>query len=161
MPKSRQGTGARVPAARLLRRFAQHALAPAATCALLAAAIFLPYLGAVGLWDPWETHYGEVARQMVVRGDLVHPYWERGWFFSKPPLTMWLSVPALWLTGADALDGVLSRYTEWGMRLPFALLAILAVTGLAYAVTRLASRVAGLVAGLSLATMPLFFFVAR
>ena len=25
---------------------------------------FLAFLGTLGLWDPWETHYGEVARAM-------------------------------------------------------------------------------------------------
>src|SRR5215207_5831619 len=62
----------------------------ALTAALLAALLFIPYLGAVGLWDPWETHYGEVAREMIQRNDYVYPYWETSWFFSKPPLTMWM-----------------------------------------------------------------------
>ncbi|MFT3710377.1 MAG: glycosyltransferase family 39 protein [Archangium sp.] len=67
---------------------------------LLASAIFLPYLGAVGLWDPWETHYGEVAREMIQRNDYVHPYWENAWFFSKPAFTMWMQ--AVGLQAADA-----------------------------------------------------------
>ncbi len=66
---------------------------------LLASAVFLPYLGAVGLWDPWETHYGEVAREMVQRRDYVHPYWENAWFFSKPAFTMWMM--AAGMQGAD------------------------------------------------------------
>ncbi len=66
---------------------------------LLASAVLLPYLGAVGLWDPWETHYGEVAREMVQRNDYVHPYWENAWFFSKPAFTMWMQ--ALGLQAAD------------------------------------------------------------
>ena len=49
-----------------------------------AALVFLPWLGAVGLWDPWEPHYAEVARQMIVRDDYVYPYWESAYFFSKP-----------------------------------------------------------------------------
>jgi 4-amino-4-deoxy-L-arabinose transferase-like glycosyltransferase len=57
---------------------------------VLAALIFLPWLGAVGLWDPWETHYAEVAREMIERGDFLHPHWEKSYFFSKPVLTMWL-----------------------------------------------------------------------
>ena len=60
------------------------------TAIVLGSLIFLPYLGAVGLWDPWETHYGEVAREMVERDDFIHPHWEKDWFFSKPALTMWL-----------------------------------------------------------------------
>ena len=57
---------------------------------LLASAVLLPYLGAVGLWDPWEVHYGEVAREMIQRNDYVHPFWENAWFFSKPAFTMWM-----------------------------------------------------------------------
>jgi 4-amino-4-deoxy-L-arabinose transferase-like glycosyltransferase len=57
---------------------------------LFASLVLLPYLGAVGLWDPWETHYGEVAREMIQRNDYVHPYWENAWFFSKPVFTMWM-----------------------------------------------------------------------
>ncbi len=33
----------------------------AAFAAALGGLLLIPYLGAVGLWDPWETHYGEVA----------------------------------------------------------------------------------------------------
>lgn len=77
--------------------------------------VFLPYLGAVGLWDPWETHYGEVAREMVERNDFIHPHWEKDWFFSKPALTMWMQAvgmlagsrgPAVPLLLALALLGV-------------------------------------------------------
>ncbi len=32
---------------------------------LLLAMLFLPNVGAFGLWDPWETHYGEVTLNMV------------------------------------------------------------------------------------------------
>lgn len=65
---------------------------------ILATAVFIPRLGAVGLWDPWETHYGEVAREMIQRRDYVHPFWENAWFFSKPAFTMWMQ--ALGMQGA-------------------------------------------------------------
>jgi 4-amino-4-deoxy-L-arabinose transferase-like glycosyltransferase len=127
----------------------------------LAALLFLPFLGAVGLWDPWETHYGEVARMMVARRDYVYPFWENAWFFSKPPLTMWLQ--ALGMNVVGALDGAgeLGRYTEWGMRMPFALLSITAVVLLSLAVSRVVSRRAGLATGFVLATMPLYFLLTR
>lgn len=129
--------------------------------AAIAALVFLPWLGAVGLWDPWETHYSEVGRQMWARGDFIHPYWEKGWFFSKPPLTPWLAAFGLWVAGATSTSGEMPRYTEWCIRLPFALLAISAVSLLSHAVSRLASRAAGIACGLALSTMPLFFFTAR
>jgi len=65
-----------------------------------ASLMFLPMLGAVGLWDPWETHFAEVGRTMMVKHDWVAPWWERVWFYSKPPLVMWLTNIGLWLSGA-------------------------------------------------------------
>ena len=76
------------------------AMRAALVAALLGSLVLLPYLGAVGLWDPWETHYGEVAREMVQRNDYVHPYWENAWFFSKPVFTMWMMA-----TGMQGADG--------------------------------------------------------
>nr|WP_240487205.1 glycosyltransferase family 39 protein [Hyalangium minutum] len=127
----------------------------------LSLGVFLPYLGAVGLWDPWETHYGEVARMMVVRRDYVFPWWENAWFFSKPPMTMWMQ--ALGIQVVDALRGTgeLGRYTEWGMRTPFALLSAAAVTLLSLAVSRVVSVRAGLATGFVLVTMPLYFLLTR
>ena len=128
--------------------------------ALFAALVFIPWLGSVGLWDPWETNYSEVGRSMLERGDLIHPWWEHAWFFSKPPLTPWLAALGLWVIG-DNGHGELPRYAEWGIRIPFALLAIGAVALLSHAVSRLASRTAGLGCGVVLSTMPLFFFTSR
>ena len=133
------------------------ALATAAFAALL----FVPYLGAVGLWDPWETHYGEVGREMVQRRDYVFPFWENAWFFSKPPLTMWMQALGMQVVGSLRTEGALGLYTEWGMRLPFALLSIAAVSLLSLAVARVVSLRAGLATGFVLATMPLYFLLTR
>ena len=35
--------------------------------------LYLPFAGSYGLWDPWETHYAEVARQMTNAGRLHQP----------------------------------------------------------------------------------------
>lgn len=148
-----------LPEAHLLRRLAR-ADAGVLTAAF-AALVFVPWLGAVGLWDPWETHYSEVGRSMLERGDLIHPFWEKAWFFSKPPLTPWLAAAGLWAVGGGEGQGELPRYAEWAIRLPFAALAIAAVGLLSHAVSKLASRTAGLAGGFALATMPLFFFTAR
>jgi hypothetical protein len=32
-----------------------------------AAVLYFPFLGSYSLWDPWETHYGEVARERFAR----------------------------------------------------------------------------------------------
>ncbi len=62
---------------------------------VFAGLVFLPFLGAVGLWDCWEVHYGEVAREMIQRNDYVHPFWENAYFFSKPAFTMWMQATGL------------------------------------------------------------------
>lgn len=126
-----------------------------------AALLFVPYLGAVGLWDPWETHYGEVGREMIQRSDYVYPFWENAWFFSKPPLTMWMQALGMNIVGALRGDGAMGLYTEWGMRMPFALLSIAAVSLLSLAVARVVNMRAGLATGFVLATMPLYFLLTR
>jgi 4-amino-4-deoxy-L-arabinose transferase-like glycosyltransferase len=144
--------------------------------ALVAAAaslVVLPWLGAVGLWDPWEPHYAEVAREMLVRGDFVHPYYELAWFFSKPVLLMWLTAAAMALSGAQTralapgsvADGPtpsgLSVHVEWALRLPVALLSVVACALVFVAVRRLVSRRAAYAASLALATTPFWFLMAR
>ena len=59
--------------------------------------LYVPLAGTYGLWDPWETHYSEVARQMTHRGDFISLWWPgspqdpaSGVFWSKPVLTFWM-----------------------------------------------------------------------
>jgi 4-amino-4-deoxy-L-arabinose transferase-like glycosyltransferase len=128
-----------------------------------AALMFLPMLGAVGLWDPWETHFAEVGREMMARHDWVVPWWERVYFFSKPPLTMWLTNIGLWLSGAQATvpNQEMGIWADWGVRLPIALLAIAAIGMLYLAASRLFDRRIGLLAAFACMTMPLYAILAR
>jgi 4-amino-4-deoxy-L-arabinose transferase-like glycosyltransferase len=128
-----------------------------------ASLLFLPMLGAVGLWDPWETHFAEVGREMMVRHDWVHPWWERVWFYSKPPLTMWLTNIGLALSGAGATipNQEMGIWADWGVRLPIAFLALFAVAMLYLATGRLFGRRIGLLSALVCSTMPLYAILAR
>ena len=38
---------------------------PALFVFVAVSALYLPLLGGYGLWDPWETHYGEVSREIL------------------------------------------------------------------------------------------------
>lgn len=132
---------------------------------LLGLVVSLPGLGSVGLWDPWETHYVEVGRQMLARADLIHPFWEHGWFFSKPPLVPWLAALGLFLSGAQPWGapgtGPLPHSIEWLVRLPIALLFTFAVAVMAQTLERFTSRRVALLAALILWTMPLTVFLSR
>lgn len=125
-------------------------------------ALSLSGLGDYGLFDPWETHYGEVAREMNETGNYIDPHWGSPWdvegvkrererFYSKPPLTMWMMAAGMKLFGHGAL----------GVRALFPLLGALAL-GAVYAVTaRLATRRAGLLAAGLLALSPSFTVVTH
>jgi len=123
-----------------------------------------PALGSVGLWDPWETHYGEVAREMIVRGDYVYPYWESSYFFSKPALPLWLIALGLWITGSEnpnLPEAPMGPLTEWGMRIPFALIAIATMWAVYRIGRQLKDRNTGLLAALVLATSCQFIFIGK
>lgn len=136
-------------------------LSPGWFAGIFAFLVFVPYLGAVGLWDPWETHYGEVAREMIQRRDYVHPFWENAWFFSKPAFTMWMQAFGMQLVGALRSPGELGTFTEWGFRLPFAAFSITAVVLMALALSRTVSRRAGLAWAFVICTMPIYFLISR
>jgi 4-amino-4-deoxy-L-arabinose transferase-like glycosyltransferase len=131
--------------------------------ALFAAALFFPYLGAVGLWDPWEPHYGEVAREMVWRHDYVNPWWQSANFYSKPPLLMWLMTIGMNLLDINAIPATqeLPRVIEWFMRAPVALMAIAGVVMLCMPIRRVMGRRVGFLTAFVLVTSPFYFFLAR
>lgn len=129
----------------------------------LGALVFLPRLGSMGLWDPWETHYGEVAREMIVRDDYVYPHWESAYFFSKPPLAMWLMAAGMLLVGAEAqpIGQDLGPWVEWGVRLPFALIGIAALWAVYWLGCQLRDRATGVLSALVLAASAQFIFIGK
>lgn len=124
--------------------------------------ILLPNAGAFGLWDCWETHYGEVARYMHETSDILSPWWgykeqigtepKTGeWFFSKPVLIMYGEILFFNLIGVG----------DWAIRLPWALLGSLGVFFTYTMIGRVFSRRVGLLAAGLLLTSPLWFFLSR
>jgi 4-amino-4-deoxy-L-arabinose transferase-like glycosyltransferase len=137
----------------------------------IVALVSLPTLGSHSLIDPWETHYGEVAREILAREDWISLWWaHEDWFWSKPILIFWLQALAMAVTGVRHEPGrMLSAYAEsgglpwpeWAVRTPIFLCSLVAVLLLSKAVARGFSRRAGFVAGLALATMPQWSFLTH
>jgi 4-amino-4-deoxy-L-arabinose transferase-like glycosyltransferase len=137
---------------------------------VLATLLYLPTLGSHSLSDPWETHYGEVAREILARNDWISTWWAQdGWFWSKPVLDFWIQALAMATFGvrfrSDQVLGAVREgripWPEWSVRLPVFLLTILAVYLLYKAVARVFGRRAGLLGGVVLLTMPQWFLLGH
>jgi 4-amino-4-deoxy-L-arabinose transferase-like glycosyltransferase len=128
----------------------------------IASAIVLPCLGIYGLWDPWETHYGEVAREILARDDWISLWWaQEDWFWSKPILIFWLEALSMSALGVDFRPDAHPAHPEWAIRLPHYLLTIGALLSVYALVQRGFGRRAGVIAALVLCTMPYFFLLSH
>jgi 4-amino-4-deoxy-L-arabinose transferase-like glycosyltransferase len=137
---------------------------------LVGVALYLPLLGSYSLLDPWEPHYGEVAREMLARNDWLSLWWaQEGWFWSKPVLDFWLQGLCFALLGVkfrpdEMLSGAAHGYLpqpEWAARLPVVLLTLVAVYALYRFVAAAASKRVGFLAGLVLLCAPYWSLLAH
>jgi 4-amino-4-deoxy-L-arabinose transferase-like glycosyltransferase len=137
--------------------------------------IYMASMAAAGPWDPWETHYGEVARQILRRRDPMDLWWQAGTagpdalleksFASKPALPFWamaLSMKVFGVgTGADPAEMVQPLWPELAIRLPSVLAGLSSAMLLGYVAWRLVSPRCGVLAGVVLCTMPQWAIVSR
>ncbi|MFH2009957.1 MAG: glycosyltransferase family 39 protein [bacterium] len=133
---------------------------------LFAVLLYVPFAGSYGLWDPWETHYGEVARTMLQRNDFITTYWQDEVFKSKPVLTFWMQaagMAAMGLNrdGSPAGEMALSSLPEWGMRLPFVLVSIFCLLAIYLLVARVVGRRAGVLSAIVCLTTPQYALISR
>jgi 4-amino-4-deoxy-L-arabinose transferase-like glycosyltransferase len=125
-------------------------------------ALYVVGAGSFGLWDPWETHYGEVSRHMVETFDWVNPWWGYAqkigseplageWFYSKPIYIFWAECTFIKLIGLS----------DWAFRLPIALLGA-SIAATAYLVVeRIATRAHALMVLIVVALSPFVYMVSR
>jgi 4-amino-4-deoxy-L-arabinose transferase-like glycosyltransferase len=135
---------------------------PAMLVFVVAGGLYLPFLGTYGLWDPWETHYGEVAREILARDDWISLWWaQENWFWSKPIFIFWSEALSMGALGVPFEPDANPAHPEWALRLPIAIMALGALMATYAAVAKVFSRRAGALAALVLATTPHFFFLSR
>ncbi|HVY25599.1 MAG TPA: glycosyltransferase family 39 protein [Polyangiaceae bacterium] len=137
---------------------------------LLGVLLYVPLAGGYSLLDPWETHYGEVSREMLARDDWISFWWsQEGWFWSKPALDFWLQGLSFALLGVNfrpdqmlgtAAHGA-SPAPEWAARLPIVLLSLVAVYTLYRFVAAAAGRRVGFLAGVVLLCAPYWALLAH
>ncbi|HEY5240563.1 MAG TPA: glycosyltransferase family 39 protein [Polyangiaceae bacterium] len=137
---------------------------------VIAAALMFPCMGSYALWDPWETHYGEVSREILAKDDWISLWWAQdGWFWSKPVFDMWMQAIAMATLGVHYMpdkmlvgDGMKPHYhPEWAVRAPIVLLTIVALYLLYKGVAKTFGRRAAFLGGVVLATMPDWFFIGH
>src|SRR3984957_13659623 len=127
----------------------------------LSAALLFPVMGIYSLWDPWETHYGGVPREMLSRDDWISLWWAQdGWFWSKPVADMWMQAVSMATLGVhyqpDKMligDGTKPvMHPEWAVRAPVVLLTIVALYLLYKGVSKTFGRRAAFLGCLVLST---------
>lgn len=146
----------------------------AAALALAVITIYAWSIGACGPWDPWETHYGEVARNIVAREDPMDLWWRPGYgphgkregvFASKHALPFWamaLSMKVFGIGNGPAPDEMVRGFIpELALRLPSMIMGLGSAALLAWVVARLVHWRAGLLVALALVTMPQYAILTR
>lgn len=136
------------------------------------ALVFGLFLGTRPLSVPDEARYAEIPREMLVSHDFVTPRLNGVKYFEKPPLFYWLQAgsikrlnPLIVRTESTLTKAKRERYagsiSEWAVRLPNALVALLGCLLVYLAGRFLFERRAGLLSAIILASSLLYFVLAR
>ena len=136
----------------------------------LTALLYLPRLGSFGLIDPWETHYGEVAREILSRDDWISLWWAQdGWFWSKPISNFWTQALSFLAFGVEwAPDRMIASIAagrvpqpEWAARLPTFGLALVGQYVWYAGARAYLGRTAAFLSALVLMTLPYWYLLAH
>jgi 4-amino-4-deoxy-L-arabinose transferase-like glycosyltransferase len=96
-------------------------------------AFYLYGLGHLPLVGPDEPRYAQVAREMLLRHDLITPTLGGHTWFEKPALLYWMMIASFKLFGVS----------EWAARLPAAVSGLLTVAAVFFVGNRLEGKCAG------------------
>lgn len=119
----------------------------AALAWLLPACGLIASCGWLGLIEPTETRYAEIAREMLVSRDWLIPRLNGIPHFAKPPLAYWSAASGMAVLGVN----------EWGARLG----AALAASFVLWCTARMARQAGGALAPAFLVSSVLFFALSH
>jgi len=141
---------------------------------LVSLVVLVPGIWRYSLVDPWETHYGEVAREMLENDDWVRTTWrgtmmgepnDNEGFRSKPVLQFWMMAAGLSAIGVEdgGYSGEMTDRTAImvAIRMPFILCAIAGLTLMWWMLARLVSRRMAWLGLLVVGSTPIFCMIAR
>jgi 4-amino-4-deoxy-L-arabinose transferase-like glycosyltransferase len=135
---------------------------PAWLALVVPSIVLLPLLGTYGLWDPWETHYGEVSREILSRDDWLSLWWAQDkWFWSKPIYIFWSEALTWSASGVGFLPDSHFQHSEWVLRLPIFCVSLGALFAVYVAISRAFGKRAGCLAAIVLSTTPYFGFLSH
>jgi len=117
----------------------------------VAAALLLPWLGSMTLFDVDEPRFAEAARSMNVTGDLLIPYFNGEVRYDKPPLIYWVMMAGYRVFGVN----------EWGARIGSAVAGIGSCLMVFAIGTAMFGRRAGMVSAIVAATTLLIVIEGR
>ena len=112
------------------------------TVIVVAFILFFTSLGAISLWDPDEPRQAIMAREMMDRGDYIHPYLNGVPYLEKPPFYSWMIIVAAKIRG---------NLDEFSSRAPSAIAAMLLLLVTFFLGRMLAGVQAGFLSALILA----------
>jgi len=122
------------------------------TAVIIGIALFFFNLGGRDLWEPDETRYAVVAREMKETGDWILPHLNGKIYAEKPPLFFWLVNLSTFFLGQN---------NEFTNRLPSALAGFITFLLVFFFGERFLSTRAGFLSSLVLATCFLFPQLSR
>lgn len=101
---------------------------------LVSIVFFMPFLGAVHLFDWDEINFAEIAREMVVTGDYLRPQINYELFTEKPPMFMWMQAASMNVFGMN----------EYAARFPNTIAGLITLLFLYHAGTKLFNKKFGM-----------------
>jgi 4-amino-4-deoxy-L-arabinose transferase-like glycosyltransferase len=113
--------------------------------------LFLPTLGAVGIFDSSDGYYSEGAREMIERGDLLTPVLNYTNYFEKPILNYWLIAACYKILGV----------TTFAARLPAAISTVILGLLIYYRSVSAVGCRAAVMSALIFLTSPIVLVVGR